>query len=283
MLIQASNEDDNHTPYFLSPILQPCSTSQDFDGVGSFMEQRSLMSNYATDVCDQETNGGEDEASDDGGERKKRLNIEQVKTLERSFELESKLDPDRKMQLARALGLQPRQIAIWFQNRRARWKTKQLEKDYDVLKKQFEVVKAQNDSLLSQNHKLRVQIMALKNKEKTESINLNIKETEGCCSNKSENSSDQIKHEDISRTLHHHHQQPITNLSQSAIVDHTSHQIFHNSSLRPEYHHHHHHHLHVQKLDQPVNNKDESLCNMFVGIEDQTGFWPWLEQPSQFN
>lgn len=99
--------------------------------------------------------------SDDGsqvGEKKRRLNMEQVKTLEKSFELGNKLEPERKMQLARALGLQPRQIAIWFQNRRARWKTKQLEKDYDLLKRQFEAVKADNDALQAQNQKLQAEV-----------------------------------------------------------------------------------------------------------------------------
>ncbi|KAA8533000.1 hypothetical protein F0562_032883 [Nyssa sinensis] len=100
---------------------------------------------------------GNDDLSDDGsqaGEKKRRLNMEQVKTLEKNFELGNKLEPERKMQLARALGLQPRQIAIWFQNRRARWKTKQLEKDYEVLKRQFEAIKADNDALQAQNQKL---------------------------------------------------------------------------------------------------------------------------------
>lgn len=104
---------------------------------------------------------GEDDLSDDGsqvGEKKRRLNMEQVKTLEKNFELGNKLEPERKMQLARALGLQPRQIAIWFQNRRARWKTKQLEKDYDLLKRQFEAVKADNDALQAQNQKLQAEV-----------------------------------------------------------------------------------------------------------------------------
>jgi hypothetical protein len=92
---------------------------------------------YGADVVvgGEEVNGGgganEDEMSDDGsqaGEKKRRLNVEQVRTLEKNFELGNKLEPERKLQLARALGLQPRQVAIWFQNRRARWKTKQLEK-----------------------------------------------------------------------------------------------------------------------------------------------------------
>lgn len=103
----------------------------------------------------------EEELSDDGsqaGEKKRRLNVEQVRTLEKSFEMGNKLEPERKMQLAKALGLKPRQIAIWFQNRRARWKTKQLEKDYDELKRQFEAVKAENEMLLAQNNRLQAEV-----------------------------------------------------------------------------------------------------------------------------
>jgi len=106
--------------------------------------------------------GGEDDLSDDcsrAGEKKRRLNIEQVRTLEKNFEIGNKLEPERKMQLARALGLQPRQVAIWFQNRRARWKTKQLEKDYDVLKRQFEAIRSENESLQAQNKKLQAEVM----------------------------------------------------------------------------------------------------------------------------
>jgi homeobox-leucine zipper protein len=84
--------------------------------------------------------------------------MEQVKTLEKNFELGNKLEPERKMQLARALGLQPRQIAIWFQNRRARWKTKQLEIDYDLLKRQFDAVKAENNALQTQNQRLHAEV-----------------------------------------------------------------------------------------------------------------------------
>ncbi|XP_062204899.1 homeobox-leucine zipper protein HOX23-like [Phragmites australis] len=129
-----------------------------------------------------------------GGERKRRLSVEQVRTLERSFEVANKLEPERKAQLARALGLQPRQVAIWFQNRRARWKTKQLEKDYDALRRQFDAARAENDALLAHNKKLHAEIMALKGGGRQEAaselINLNVKETEASCSNRSENSSE---------------------------------------------------------------------------------------------
>nr|XP_051190760.1 homeobox-leucine zipper protein HOX4-like [Lolium perenne] len=53
-----------------------------------------------------------------------RLSAEPVRTLKRSFEVENKLETERGARLAH---LQPRQVAVWFQNRRAGWKTKQLE------------------------------------------------------------------------------------------------------------------------------------------------------------
>nr|CAB3450966.1 unnamed protein product [Digitaria exilis] len=97
-------------------------------------------------------------------EKKRRLTPEQVHLLERSFEEENKLEPERKTELARKLGLQPRQVAVWFQNRRARWKTKQLERDFDRLKASFDALRADHDVLLQDNHRLRSQVASLTEK-----------------------------------------------------------------------------------------------------------------------
>ncbi|KAE8699834.1 Homeobox-leucine zipper protein HOX6 [Hibiscus syriacus] len=92
---------------------------------------------------------------------KKRFTDEQIRLLESIFESETRLEPRKKLQVARELGLQPRQVAIWFQNRRARLKSKQIEKDYNKLRdkydnlvSRFESLKDEKQSLVSQLEKL---------------------------------------------------------------------------------------------------------------------------------
>lgn len=93
-------------------------------------------------------------------EKKRRLTENQVQFLEKSFGEENKLEPERKVQLAKELGLQPRQIAIWFQNRRARWKTKQLEKEYEALRNQYDNLKSDYNNLLKEKENLRAEVMS---------------------------------------------------------------------------------------------------------------------------
>ncbi|XP_011085824.1 homeobox-leucine zipper protein HAT5 [Sesamum indicum] len=97
-------------------------------------------------------------------EKKRRLTPDQVNLLEKSFEEENKLEPERKTELAKKLGLQPRQVAIWFQNRRARWKTKQLERDYDHLKSSYDSLVSNYDSIIKENNKLKAELLFLTEK-----------------------------------------------------------------------------------------------------------------------
>jgi hypothetical protein len=38
-------------------------------------------------------------------------------------------------------------VAVWFQNRRAHWKTKQLERDYAALRHSYDMLRADHDAL----------------------------------------------------------------------------------------------------------------------------------------
>ena len=87
------------------------------------------------------------EEDEGASSKKRRLGVDQVRFLESSFKEEKKLEPERKVKIAQQLGLQPRQVAIWFQNRRARSRSKQLERDYIVLKSLYDVATLEKQKL----------------------------------------------------------------------------------------------------------------------------------------
>ncbi|OVA14765.1 Homeobox domain [Macleaya cordata] len=107
--------------------------------------------------------------------KKKRFSDEQIKSLETMFESETKLEPKMKLQLAKELNLQPRQVAIWFQNRRARWKSKQLERDYNILKANYDDLASRYESLENEKQSL------IKQLEKLSDLLGKPREESSCC------------------------------------------------------------------------------------------------------
>lgn len=134
-------------------------------------------------------------------EKKRRLTTEQVRFLERSFETENKLEPERKSQLAKDLGLQPRQVAIWFQNRRARWKTKQLEKDFGILQAKFDNLKAEYDILLQESDKLKAEVLWLSDKLQLKAKEKGETELQITASSSQEPTTDPASEEEASRQM----------------------------------------------------------------------------------
>ncbi|XP_048335430.2 homeobox-leucine zipper protein ATHB-6 [Ziziphus jujuba] len=151
----------------LGALMSICPTTEEHSPRNNHVygrEFQSMLEGFEEEGCVEE--------SGHVSEKKRRLSVDQVKALEKNFEVENKLEPERKVKLAQELGLQPRQVAVWFQNRRARWKTKQLERDYGVLKGNYEALKLNYDALQHDNEALIKEIRELKSKlheENTES------------------------------------------------------------------------------------------------------------------
>lgn len=97
--------------------------------------------------------GGSSDASldydedDEGASQKLRFTKAQLRHLEESFERLQRPNAHQKSALAMELGVQPRQVEVWFQNRRARGKAKRTETDCEVLRQRCQ-------DLIVENHQL---------------------------------------------------------------------------------------------------------------------------------
>ncbi|CAJ1978182.1 unnamed protein product [Sphenostylis stenocarpa] len=117
---------------------------------------------------DEDNNGDGGGDCDDGSARKKlRLSKEQSGFLEESFKEHNTLNPKQKLALAKQLDLRPRQVEVWFQNRRAsdgldgwmhacRSKLKQTEVECEYMKRCCETLREENRRLEKELQELRV-------------------------------------------------------------------------------------------------------------------------------
>ncbi|XP_009387114.2 homeobox-leucine zipper protein HOX19 [Musa acuminata AAA Group] len=98
---------------------------------------------------------GSDEEDNSSARKKLRLTKEQSALLEDRFKEHSTLTPKQKQALAKQLNLRPRQVEVWFQNRRARTKLKQTEVDCELLKKCYETLTNENQRLQKELQELK--------------------------------------------------------------------------------------------------------------------------------
>ncbi|MCO5586600.1 hypothetical protein L7F22_040541 [Adiantum nelumboides] len=167
---ESTNKYDSHMPntaasnMMKSNMLMRSTLSSEFN-----------MANFCKNFVIEEEENVQYGEGESGMRKKKRLTGEQLRALEGSFKNDRKLEADRKQELAQRLNLEPRQIAVWFQNRRARSKAKHLEHDFALLKAQYDSALAETLKLRAEVTRLTAELAAATPKETEGQAGLNIR------------------------------------------------------------------------------------------------------------
>ncbi|KAJ0981849.1 hypothetical protein J5N97_010104 [Dioscorea zingiberensis] len=129
-------------------VSSPHSTISSFSTAypSSIKKEKDMVSDEA-DQVERVSSRASDEEEGGGSRKKLRLTKEQSALLEDRFKEHSTLNPKQKQALAKQLNLRPRQVEVWFQNRRARTKLKQTEVDFELLKRCCETLTEENRRL----------------------------------------------------------------------------------------------------------------------------------------
>ncbi|KAL4324907.1 hypothetical protein GQ457_11G022290 [Hibiscus cannabinus] len=133
-------------------VSSPNSTISSVSGKRS---EREAINGDEIDIERACSRGISDDEDGDTSRKKLRLSKDQSAVLEESFKEHNTLNPKQKMALAKQLGLRPRQVEVWFQNRRARTKLKQTEVDCEFLKRCCENLTEENRRLQKEVQELR--------------------------------------------------------------------------------------------------------------------------------
>ncbi|KAK4765071.1 hypothetical protein SAY86_026161 [Trapa natans] len=97
--------------------------------------------------------GDQDDDNDGGGKRKKkqkkyhRHTAEQIREMEALFKESPHPDEKQRQQLSKQLGLAPRQVKFWFQNRRTQLKAIQERHENSLLKTEMEKLRDENKAM----------------------------------------------------------------------------------------------------------------------------------------
>ncbi|KAF5195995.1 Homeobox-leucine zipper protein hat4 [Thalictrum thalictroides] len=133
-------------------VSSPNSTLSSVSGKRSEREILNCEDNEIERAC---SRGISDEEDGENCRKKLRLSKDQSAILEDSFKEHNTLNPKQKQALAKQLNLRPRQVEVWFQNRRARTKLKQTEVDCEYLKRCCENLTDENRRLQKEVQELR--------------------------------------------------------------------------------------------------------------------------------
>ncbi|GER49368.1 homeobox-leucine zipper family protein [Striga asiatica] len=161
-------------------VNRPITAAECDEEVMATSSPNSTVSSLSGKRSEREENDGErasssleidDEGGDGAAGRKKlRLSKDQAAVLEDTFKEHNTLNPvslvfplffslsparKQKMALAKQLNLRPRQVEVWFQNRRARTKLKQTEVDCEYLRRCC-------DNLTEENRRLQKEVTELR-------------------------------------------------------------------------------------------------------------------------
>lgn len=152
-------EDDDEGAAISSPNSTVSSFQMEFSSIygsggggGVRRRKRDDLPETADAACNSRASDDDDNALT---RKKLRLSKEQSAFLEESFKEHHTLNPKQKLALAKQLNLRPRQVEVWFQNRRARTKLKQTEVDCEYLRRCCETLTEENRRLQKELQELR--------------------------------------------------------------------------------------------------------------------------------